>query len=139
MPAAAELLLSQRRAGPAGCVQHWARQLHSELPVLHSGLRPALPRLASQLAAVQAAVQTSPCVRAQVCTGVMLHGYPMVKRLCGELQTFMARHGFDSIADFRGASLPYFTTHQQLVALQREAIDHRKKVPLPCQGLQCLQ
>ena len=73
----------------------------------------------------------------QVCTGVMLHGYPMVKRLCGELQTFMSRHGFTSIADFTGASLPYFTTHQQLVALQREAIDHRKKVPSPAQDPSC--
>ena len=64
----------------------------------------------------------------QVCTGVMIHGYPMVKQLCGELQAFMSRHGFNSIAEFRGASLPYFTTHQQLVRLQREALDHKKKV-----------
>ena len=26
------------------------------------------------------------CMFAQVCTGVMLHGYPLVKQLCGELQ-----------------------------------------------------
>lgn len=63
-----------------------------------------------------------------MCTGVMIHGYPMVKQLCGELQAFMSRHGFTSIAEFRGASLPYFTTHQQLVRLQREALDHKKKV-----------
>ena len=25
-------------------------------------------------------------LRAQVCTGVMLHGYPLVKQLCAELQ-----------------------------------------------------
>ena len=67
----------------------------------------------------------------------MLHGYPMVKKLCGELQTFMERHGFNSIADFQGASLPYFTTHKQLVALQREAIDHKKKVCLSCKPEYC--
>ena len=74
----------------------------------------------------------------QVCTGVMLHGYPLVKKLCGELQTFMTRHGFNSIADFTGASLPYFTTHRQLVALQREALDHKKKARSLLCCLQCL-
>ena len=28
----------------------------------------------------------------QVCTGVMLHGYPLVKQLCGELQVSNASH-----------------------------------------------
>ena len=58
----------------------------------------------------------------QVCTGVMLHGYGLVKSLCGELQGFMQQHGFESIADFRGASLPYFTTHMELVRMQKEAL-----------------
>lgn len=62
----------------------------------------------------------------QVCTGVMLHGYPLVKTLCGGLQAFMAQHGFSSIEEFRGASLPYFTTHMELVRMQREAIEHKK-------------
>ncbi|KAL3142349.1 Dihydropyrimidine dehydrogenase [NADP(+)] [Trebouxia sp. C0009 RCD-2024] len=56
----------------------------------------------------------------QVCTGVMLHGYPLVKQLCGELQEFMTEHDFKSIEDFRGASLPYFTSHMELVRMQRE-------------------
>ena len=30
-------------------------------------------------------------------------------------QEFMTQHGFNSIEDFRGASLPYFTTHTELV------------------------
>ncbi len=34
----------------------------------------------------------------------------------------MAQHDFTSIEDFRGAALPYFTTHTELVRLQREAI-----------------
>eukprot|EP00878_Enallax_costatus_P016880 GHUV01017719.1.p1 GENE.GHUV01017719.1~~GHUV01017719.1.p1 ORF type:complete len:287 (+),score=66.06 GHUV01017719.1:179-1039(+) len=62
----------------------------------------------------------------QVCTGVMVHGYPLVKHLCGGLQAFMRRHGFNSIDEFRGASLPYFTTHTDLVARQRKAVADRK-------------
>ncbi|GER29558.1 dihydroorotate dehydrogenase [Striga asiatica] len=38
----------------------------------------------------------------QVCTGVMLHGYGLVKKLCSELQDFMKKHNFSSIEDFRG-------------------------------------
>jgi dihydropyrimidine dehydrogenase (NADP+) len=62
----------------------------------------------------------------QVCTGVMVHGYPLVKHLCGGLQAFMSKHGFNSIEDFRGAALPYFTTHTDLVARQKAAIAERK-------------
>jgi hypothetical protein len=32
----------------------------------------------------------------------MLHGYPMVKRLCGGLQAFMQQHNFKSISEFKG-------------------------------------
>ena len=87
----------------------------------------------------------------QVCTGVMLHGYPLIKKLCGGLQVscaelfvkrwssfqlpltmlamqaFMREHGFNSIEEFRGHSLPYFTTHTELVRMQREAIAAKKK------------
>jgi dihydropyrimidine dehydrogenase (NADP+) len=56
----------------------------------------------------------------------MIHGYPLVQRLCGELQDFMGTHGFDSLDQFRGTSLPYFTTHMDLVARQRAALDLRK-------------
>jgi dihydropyrimidine dehydrogenase (NADP+) len=62
----------------------------------------------------------------QVCTGVMLHGYPLVKHLCGGLQEFMKRHKFESIEDFRGSSLPYFTTHKALYEMQQEAIAQKK-------------
>eukprot|EP00250_Pteridium_aquilinum_P006913 c16741_g1_i1 orf=199-1488(+) len=64
----------------------------------------------------------------QVCTGVMLHGYGHVKQLCTELQTFMERHNFKTIEDFRGASLEYFTTHTDLVRRQQEAIQKKKAV-----------
>ncbi|KNA04830.1 hypothetical protein SOVF_196070 [Spinacia oleracea] len=62
----------------------------------------------------------------QVCTGVMMHGYGHVKKLCSELKDFMRMHNFSSIEDFRGASLPYFTTHTELVRMQQEAIQKRK-------------
>lgn len=64
----------------------------------------------------------------QVCTGVMMHGYGIVKKLCTELKDFMKRHNFSTIDDFRGVSLQYFTTHTDLVARQQEAIRQRKAV-----------
>lgn len=44
----------------------------------------------------------------------------------------MEQHGFSSIEDFRGESLSYFTTHTDLVKMQREAIAAKraKKVGL---------
>lgn len=58
----------------------------------------------------------------QVCTGVMLHGYPLVQRLCGGLQSFMETQGFQTIDQFRGAALPHLTTHSELVRRQRAAV-----------------
>jgi len=57
----------------------------------------------------------------QVCTGVMIHGYKMVKEMCAQLSAFMDKKGFKSIAEFRGHSLQYFTTHADLVRRQAEA------------------
>jgi dihydroorotate dehydrogenase subfamily 1 len=55
----------------------------------------------------------------QVCTGVMKFGYECVKPMCDQLLAFMAKHKFETLADFKGKSLPYFTTHADLV--QRQA------------------
>ncbi len=57
----------------------------------------------------------------QVCTGVMIHGYKMISRMCDELSAFMDKHEFTTIEDFRGHSLQYFTTHADLVNRQLEA------------------
>ncbi|MDP6602429.1 MAG: NAD-dependent dihydropyrimidine dehydrogenase subunit PreA [Phycisphaerales bacterium] len=57
----------------------------------------------------------------QVCTGVMMHGYGVVREMCDHLLSFMEGHGFESINDFRGASLPYFSTHADLVQRQADA------------------
>ena len=51
----------------------------------------------------------------QVCTGVMLKGYEMVSEMQESLAAFMSDHGFESVHDFIGVSLPYFTTHADLV------------------------
>ncbi|KAG2664760.1 hypothetical protein I3760_16G098800 [Carya illinoinensis] len=64
----------------------------------------------------------------QVCTGVMMHGYGLVKKLSDELKDFMKAHNFSSIEDFRGVSLQYFTTHMDLVQRQQEAIQQRKAI-----------
>jgi dihydropyrimidine dehydrogenase (NADP+)/dihydropyrimidine dehydrogenase (NAD+) subunit PreA len=57
----------------------------------------------------------------QVCTGVMKEGYRMVQPMCEELLAFMEKHKFETLADFKGYSLPYFTTHADLVKRQAEA------------------
>ena len=57
----------------------------------------------------------------QVCTGVMKMGYDCVKRMKDEMLAFMAKKGFETIDDFKGVSLQYFTTHADLVRRQAEA------------------
>ena len=56
----------------------------------------------------------------QVCTGVMIHGYGLIQTMCDQLSAFMDKHGFETIEDFRGKSLQYFTTHAELVRRQAE-------------------
>ncbi|MDQ6632207.1 MAG: NAD-dependent dihydropyrimidine dehydrogenase subunit PreA [Verrucomicrobiota bacterium] len=56
----------------------------------------------------------------QVCTGVMKFGYECVKPMCDELLAFMDKHKFETLADFKGKSLDYFTTHADLVKRQGE-------------------
>src|SRR5688572_1865108 len=56
----------------------------------------------------------------QVCTGVMKFGYEHVKPMCDQLLAFMDKHKFNTIADFKGKALPYFTTHADLVKRQTE-------------------
>src|SRR3954471_7736526 len=65
----------------------------------------------------------------QVCTGVMKLGYDMVKRMKDELLSFMAKHNFETIDQFRGHSLQYFTTHADLVKRQAEAKAMAKAKP----------
>jgi dihydropyrimidine dehydrogenase (NADP+) len=57
----------------------------------------------------------------QVCTGAMLRGYEMISELCAGLEAFMERHGFETVAEIVGTSLPCLTTHADLVERQRQA------------------
>ena len=57
----------------------------------------------------------------QVCTGVMKVGYGCIKPMVESLLAFMEEHDFESLDDFKGHSLQYFTTHSDLVRLQAEA------------------
>ncbi len=61
------------------------------------------------------------CDTVQVCTGVMKMGYGCIKPMCDELMAFMEKHEFESITEFKGHSLPYFTSHSELVRMQAEA------------------
>jgi hypothetical protein len=45
----------------------------------------------------------------------------MVKRMKDELLSFMAKHNFETVEQFKGHSLQYFTTHADLVKRQAEA------------------
>ena len=57
----------------------------------------------------------------QVCTGAMLRGYELIEELCNGLSDFLDRHNFKSVEECIGLSLPYFTTHADLVERQRAA------------------
>ncbi|MEM9914330.1 MAG: NAD-dependent dihydropyrimidine dehydrogenase subunit PreA [Planctomycetota bacterium] len=62
----------------------------------------------------------------QVCTGVMKMGYKMVKPMIEQLLAFMETHGFETIDDFKGKALPYFTTHADLVERQAKAQEAKR-------------
>jgi dihydroorotate dehydrogenase subfamily 1 len=61
------------------------------------------------------------CDTVQVCTYVMKVGYRCVRAMCDELEAFMEQHNFAKLADFKGHTLPYFTTHYDLVHRQAQA------------------
>ena len=66
------------------------------------------------------------CDTVQVCTGVMKNGYGMVKPMIEQLSAFMDQHNFESLDDFKGHSLQFFTTHAELVRIQAEARAKKK-------------
>jgi dihydropyrimidine dehydrogenase (NADP+)/dihydropyrimidine dehydrogenase (NAD+) subunit PreA len=61
------------------------------------------------------------CDTVQVCTYVMKVGYRCIREMCDELSAFMDQHKFRTLADFKGHSLQYFTTHYDLVRRQAAA------------------
>jgi len=62
----------------------------------------------------------------QVCTGAMLRGYEIISELTEELAKFMTDHKFENLRDFIGKSLPYFSTHHDLVDRQRAARESKE-------------
>jgi len=61
----------------------------------------------------------------QICTGVMLQGVKMVDELKEGLAKFMTDKGFNSVQEMVGKSLPYFSTHMDLVSRMKEAKRHK--------------
>src|SRR6266853_882722 len=61
----------------------------------------------------------------QICTGVMLQGGKMVDELREGLAKFMTDKGFSSVQEIVGKSLPYFSTHMELVKMMKEAKRHK--------------
>ncbi|HEV8321537.1 MAG TPA: NAD-dependent dihydropyrimidine dehydrogenase subunit PreA [Myxococcota bacterium] len=57
----------------------------------------------------------------QICTGAMLRGYEIIDELKADLAKFMQDHEFASLTDFIGRSLPFFSTHADLVQRQKAA------------------
>jgi dihydroorotate dehydrogenase subfamily 1 len=64
----------------------------------------------------------------QVCTGAMLRGYEIIEELTADLAKILADHRFESVAEMVGRSLPWFTTHADLVARQGAAKAERAGV-----------
>jgi dihydropyrimidine dehydrogenase (NADP+)/dihydropyrimidine dehydrogenase (NAD+) subunit PreA len=50
----------------------------------------------------------------------MKFGYGCVKPMGEELLAFMEKHRFNTVADFKGRSLPFFTTHFELAQKQAQ-------------------
>jgi dihydroorotate dehydrogenase len=57
----------------------------------------------------------------QVCTGAMLRGYEIISELKTDLAKVMVDHKMTSVQELVGKSLPYFTTHADLVSRQKAA------------------
>src|SRR5436190_2436308 len=57
----------------------------------------------------------------QLCTGVMLHGVKIIDELREGLARFMTDKGFESVREIVGKSIPYFSTHMDLVQKMKEA------------------
>jgi len=57
----------------------------------------------------------------QICTGVMLHGVKIIEELNDGLAQFMTDKGFETVQEIVGKSIPYFSTHMDLVQRMKAA------------------
>ena len=62
----------------------------------------------------------------QVCTGAMLRGYEIIDGLKDDLAKFLVDHEFENLRACVGKSLPYFTTHHDLVDRQKAVRDAKE-------------
>jgi hypothetical protein len=62
----------------------------------------------------------------QICTGAMLRGYEIIDGLKDDLSKFMVDHAFSNLHDFIGKSVPFFTTHHDLVDRQKVTRDAKE-------------
>jgi dihydroorotate dehydrogenase subfamily 1 len=61
----------------------------------------------------------------QLCTGVMLHGIKIIDELKDGFAKFMTDKQFESVEEIVGKSIPYFSTHMDLVSRMRQAKRHK--------------
>jgi dihydroorotate dehydrogenase len=57
----------------------------------------------------------------QICTGAMLQGYEIISKIKEELIKVMTDHHLETVRELVGKSLPYFSTHADLVQRQKAA------------------
>lgn len=57
----------------------------------------------------------------QLCTGVMLHGLKIIEELKEGFEKFMTDRQFETVSEIVGKSIPYFSTHMDLVRRMKEA------------------
>src|SRR5918911_362356 len=61
----------------------------------------------------------------QLCTGVMLHGIKIIDELKEGFAKFMTDKKFETVEEIVGKSIPFFSTHMDLVERMRQAKRHR--------------
>ncbi len=59
----------------------------------------------------------------QVCTAAMWHGFKLGQKLVHEMKSFMSQKGYQSLDEFRGISLQYFTSQVPMPKTIKAAID----------------
>src|SRR5437868_5276173 len=61
----------------------------------------------------------------QICTGVMLQGVKIIDELKEGFAKFMTDKGFETVQEIVGKSIPFFSTHMDLVDRMRQAKRHK--------------
>jgi len=62
----------------------------------------------------------------QICTAAMWHGFDLAERLSKGMKKFMSQQGYQSVEEFRGISLQYFSTEVPTPVFVKASIDKEK-------------